>query len=286
MSATRIISKYSGSASKKGFNLMRKRKGKKESINLKIPLVILGIIIILGGFFYWLFFSSYFKTTSVIVKADNEILQLTISDKINSYIKGKMLYILPKNNYFLLGTSKIEKKLQDEFKEIEKISVSRSGRHTLKIDIKLKKPFASFCAIIGNVDDKIKECMFIDNTGTAYAKSPFIEGGKLIKIVDNRLDSISIGNKVLTNSEIKIITQISDLFQKDLTGLDIREIKFEGQFDIKVLTFENWWAYFDAKRDIAPQIQSLRRMLVEVIKDARYMISYVDLRVEGRAYYK
>ena len=70
-------------------------------------------------------------------------------------------------------------------------------------------------------------------------------------------------------------------------GLRVLDFIIEDEDnDLKINTNEGWYILFDKSRDIRSQLDSLRLILTEKIKEDRKNLEYIDLRIENRVYYK
>ncbi len=56
--------------------------------------------------------------------------------------------------------------------------------------------------------------------------------------------------------------------------------------DLRVNTNEGWHVLFDRSRDLKNQLEALKLVLEEKIKEERKNLEYIDLRIENRVYYK
>jgi hypothetical protein len=63
-------------------------------------------------------------------------------------------------------------------------------------------------------------------------------------------------------------------------------IKSQSVGDLEILTPEGWLIYLDITHPADIQIDALKRVLQEEIKENRSRLEYIDLRVPNRAYYK
>lgn len=132
---------------------------------------------------------------------------------------------------------------------------------------------------------KVKQCFNIDNNGAIYKISPQINSSLILTIYDARYDfDAQIGDDVVLPETIQFITETNHLLKNDDINVEKFEIKSEN--DLLISTVEGWDIYFDAKQSIESQISSLNIVLNELIKDTRSTLEYIDLRIEGRAYYK
>jgi len=137
---------------------------------------------------------------------------------------------------------------------------------------------------------KIKQCFYIDKEGVIYKESPRMSGSLVLNIYSTKNESVGLGTKVISPEMIDFILVIKEELPKIKTaaGPLPMAVDFEtvGVEDLKVTTSAGWQIYFSPSYSIDSQIKNLEMVLDREIKEARSSLKYVDLRIEGRVYYK
>jgi cell division septal protein FtsQ len=232
----------------------------KKQFKFPWPLVkfifFVGIMLVLG---YLLFFSPYFIIKNVEVKGSQnpkviELLQVA---------KGKNLWLLNKN---------ILKKELSGFAEIQSISIKKRPPSTLKVEI-VEKPEG----IIWRTQEKR---YLLDNTGTVIKE---VTEGNLPEIIDPKNASVDIGKQIVTPVFVNFVKNLVFEFTPK-TNLTIKEISVldEMAVDIAVQT-ESIKAIFDTQGDLDNQLENMAKVYQAKKDDIK---EYMDLRIEGRVYYK
>jgi len=98
---------------------------------------------------------------------------------------------------------------------------------------------------------------------------------------------IKIGDNVIEKDKLADLIQIKQELTSQL-GLGILnfEIKDGALRNLRVNINQGWHILFDWSGDLEKQIKTLKLLLGEKIKKDRPNLDYIDLRIDGRAYYK
>jgi hypothetical protein len=139
-------------------------------------------------------------------------------------------------------------------------------------------------------EKKIEKCFYIDKEGIIYKESPLISGSLVLNIYGTQDKLADIRTKV-TSSEIidfiltirKELPQIKTADGPLPTAVDFEIVSPE---DLRVTTAEGWQIYFNPTYSVDFQIKALAMVFEQEIKENRRSLEYVDLRIEGRVYYK
>lgn len=232
---------------------------KQKLLNIVIILVLIIIIWII-------FFSGFFRVKNVVI---NGSLNTDIQKDLDSF-KGK--------NIFTFIFSNKEKQLAQKQSSVKMINIIRGIPDTLKIDVIVRNPL-----LVWKSQDKI---YFIDQDGIIFEQNnpEFWQGEqKLPLIIDQRNLAVKLGQKWLDEEFIYFVKDLYKL-APDITGLNITEIRInETTFQIEAMTDKNFFAKLDSSRDTPTQLKVLKKILDQYEEEIK---EYVDLRVEGRVYYK
>jgi len=230
-----------------------------------VLIVVLCIISVL--LIWFLFFSSYFKIKKIIISGS---LNPEVEAEINRF-QGK--------NILLFRTAKVEKNLAQKQTSIASLEIYKGIPDILKVKVNVRIP-----KIAWQSGDKTylidkKGVVFELGQGTAVTE----RGEPIPTIVDTKEVSLELGRQIVTEYFVKFILDLTKDFSAKI-GANIQAIKIgETTFQIEVETDQGWRVYLDTTRDLNNQLTALRKIL-DQYRDQIH--EYVDLRVEGRAYYK
>lgn len=125
----------------------------------------------------------------------------------------------------------------------------------------------------------------IDKTGVVYtADVSELKSIKDLPLVEDTMNQpVTPGSAFVTP---QFVGFINDLNQKFSETFPIKVEKFtvrETTFEIELHTSEGWYAILDTNRLIDPQLLGLESVFEKFGSDIK---EYIDLRIEGKAYFK
>lgn len=254
---TVALAKVGGILLPKTFNPPQERGKKPFPKILKVLIVFLIIILGLG---YLFFYSSIFKVKNIIVDSSLGENSQSVLEK----FKGK--------NIFFLNLKQIQKELAKQ-PDIEKVKIQRGLPDTIKISAE------SFQAKI--VWRSRMHSYLVNANGLVFKE---VEGMTDLPIVsDNNELEVKLQSAVVSANFITFIQDLSSKFPQkigfNLTHFEINETIFQ----VDGVTDQGWFIKFDTTRSVDDQLDTLSKLLAEKKSEIN---EYVDVRVEGRVYYK
>ena len=242
------------------------RHRKKRKINKRVIILIISLFV-LAGLVYLVFCSSVFNVRAIKISGNKELSAEEIEKNLNC------------QNLLLASSSNIKKELLGKIPKISDLDVKKNiFKRELIINLIEREEVAIVC--------KESKCFYIDKSGKVFEDAPQTSGSLIIAINDVSGRNIKLGDKIFDEVFINSVLEIKeDLFNKmDLRILNFDSMNFPVQ-DVKAITSERWYAFFNFKNNIKSQISALKAALSEKIKD-RTSLQYIDLRIENRVYYK
>lgn len=239
------------------------KNGQSFEINKGLVWVII-LVFGLIAFGWWLFYSDYFK-----------IKNIEISGTLNDEVKKEINDFLGKN-LLLFSIGKLDKKLVKRQTSIEKLNIIKGIPDTIKVEVLVRRP-----QIRWKTQDKI---YFVDESGVVFNLDEFGEElGKLPLVEDGRNLEIELGKKILTSDFIESIKQLSGK-TSEATGKEIESMKvYETTIHLEIKLRDSFRILFDTTADLEKQLYLLKK--IKELHEGEIK-EYVDLRVEGKAYYK
>lgn len=239
-------------------------KPKKEQKNIKLNYKIIIYVIILIIALYYILFSGKFLINEVIVEKNDLV---STEQLINYGHKG--------SNVLFVNTSETRKKILKENPQIKDVQVIRGIPNAIKI-------------IVLEHENKI----IWQTGGIKYLVSAQgvvtkkIEDGELYSypiINDSKNIPVNLGTSIVSPNFIAFAINIYDHFF-EITN--IKPTNFEvpqTTFDVYLFTEAGFYVKFNSMRSSTKQLENLKKVLVE---KRDYIKEYVDLRIDGWAYYK
>ncbi len=223
-------------------------------------------IVLIIGFLFWFFrFSSFFQIKQVLI--DDSIYKKELLEIINSNIQDN-------TNLFAYPSSEIEKQIKEKIRNIAEVKIYKSPPNALKVVIIQRKPMSVLI--------RGEKKYIVDNYGVTFREYNK-KDSSLPQIIDDRSETISIGDKVLTTSFLTFIVDLSKNVTSALsTKITKIEIK-ENIFEVRVYVEKGFNMIFDTSYSSTEQIADAKKAL-EIIGNKP--IEYLDLRIPGKVYYK
>lgn len=283
----------------------------KKGRNL-IKLFIWAIIflIFLAAIFYLIFFSKIFEIKNIVVVGAQQVKKEDIEKIVAQTIQKKVYGQIGLNNFILLPENKIKDAILGRFAEIKSAAFQKNLKnHTLTLEISERNPAVVWCKVLplvlensssspsqnatssdaeisGEFSPEIDKCFFTDEQGFIFKPSPAITAGFLTTVYSQDERPLNIRDTVTDEKTLSFILALKKEFSVSNLGIDEFFIKSQSPADLEILSSEGWQIYFDLTRSPDEQVNALKRVLQQEIKEKRTSLEYVDLRVSGRVYYK
>jgi len=267
----------------------KKPSVKDRKISAFISRMIFYILFV--GFFavsiYMLFFSGCLRINNITITGVQELNNLDIQKLFEGYINKKFLKIIPKNNFLFISQKKSASFLEDNFKKIRSATISKKFPDSISINIDERKSVLVWCSG--------EKCFLVDENGTTYSvadfNSPEIVQNHLLRINDISARDVAIGEKIIDPAYERYVMSIKEA----LNGIGRKVSDGDNAYfttsnmadEIDVKTDEDVQIYFSTQFSLDSAIHTLDVVLKkEIPEDKLKSVEYIDLRSEGRVFYK
>jgi cell division septal protein FtsQ len=232
-----------------------------------------------------LFFSQYLQITSIRITGTQELNSQDIQQEFQASLDGKFLNIIPKNNFLFVFPKKVESLLENNFKKIRSASVTKKFPDSVTINIDERKAVLVWCSG--------EDCFLIDESGSAYNiadfDSPEIKQNNLLQINDQGARKVSIGETIVNSSYEQYVLGIKDALKN--IGQEVSSEAYTTPSnmanEIDVKTEKGIQIYFSTQFPLDKAINAFEIVLKkEIPEDKLDSVEYVDLRSEGKVFYK
>lgn len=178
---------------------------------------------------------------------------------------------------FSLNNSKISEFVHSKYPELEKVQSEGGAFGHGDFTITVRQPIASW-----QIGEKL---YFVDEKGEAFEKN-YLQPPE-VNVVDNSGASVTEGSAIASQSFLRFLGRLVALMNTSGLGKVVEaslppnttreiDIKLEGRgYSIKTHT----------DRDPATEVEDLQRV-VRYLEARKITPQYIDLRVEGRAFYR
>lgn len=244
-----------------------------------IKKVILALFLSLGaltGAVHFVFLSDFFTLRRVEVKNADHVEIDRIQAAANEYLENYLYWRFPQRNYFLASPQALTDLIAGQFPELSHVEVAKPlFPPRLRITIRERVLAGTWCGLA-------PPCYLIDTDGVLYGESAVASGTITMLLSDEKY--ASIGERVLDTSSVAVLARMKKEFQ-DQFGLAVQEFSLTDLPDITARLADGWTVRFNATQPLESTLDALRKTLENIDRTTR-RIEYIDLRIEGRAYYK
>jgi hypothetical protein len=237
-----------------------KKEFKVPKVNFKIVIYLILFLIAI----YFILFSNKFAVKEVIIEGN----KLVSADAISPYVnKG--------SNILFINTTKLRKKILSENAQIKDVQIIRGIPDAVKI-------------VVLEHENKIiwqtNGAKYLVSTQGEITKK--IEEGETFDypvVNDSKNIPVTTGVNIVSPNFIAFVVNIYNNF---FEATNIKPTYFEvpqTTFDVYLYTEAGFYIKFNSMRSSAIQLENLKKVLVDKRPDIK---EYVDLRIDGWAYYK
>ena len=217
-----------------------------------------------------------------IEKIDVRPLRSNILAIVQKNLDEKIWRFIPQKSIILAPIDKIKEDILDNFPEIKEVIINKKAPNLLIIEIVERQSIGIWCQTESTTTEPvIRQCFCLDKEGIIFRESPLISGSFILNIYSQRNGATDLTNQVTSPEMI-------DFILKTAQGLSLKIDNFEivSPEDLRVRTSLGWQIYFNPAYSVDSQIKALEMVLEEEIKENVGSLEYIDLRIDGRVYYK
>lgn len=247
-----------------------------ERFSIFALLILLIILIIVYIFFY----SPIFLIKNIdITSTQNIPAQIIKENYVEWQMAQRRFLIFRQSNILLFSESWLRNNISQKF-DPKSLTITKSLPHTLKIDIQEKTP-----SLIWITQEKY---YLLEENGLASQEiSKDNIPANLPKVSDESNAAVTVGREVITKDLTKLILDLKEKITEQ-TGIIITSFSVPTRQPVQInaIADKGFQIYFDPQSDIDSQIDKLKRIISEKLKDKLDSLQYIDLRIENRVYYK
>lgn len=242
----------------------KKKKPKKELKLPEIKLKYIAYFVILLIIIFYVFFSNKFKIKEVIVEGNKTI----SSEYLTSYVDKD-------SNILFFNSKKVKAKILVENPQISNVEIIRGIPDAVKI------------VVLEHENKLIWQSNGINYLISTQGKITKQIGAEEVydypQIVDSKNLPVTLGSDIVSPNFIAFATNIYNKFFETTNIKPTFYTVPETTFDLNLGTEAGFYVKFNTMRGSAIQLENLKRVLVAHRQDVH---EYVDLRIDGWAYYK
>jgi hypothetical protein len=249
------------------------RNWKFIGISFGVPALIIGLGLLV-------FATPWFRITSISYQGLSEQHRAQIQALVDQALGQHTLKLPTGKNIFFLSSAKLQANIaQLDF--LNHVSVSKDYTHTLTIAGTERTPEGVWCFQANSAD---QDCKYFDHGGVVWGNAIQSSGFLLLNVNDERVAS---GSPATVDPQfLKGIQTVTPVLN-DL-GTKTKEIIIPAgsftEFDIN--TAEGYPLRFSLDSDLNGQVNVFRIFRQQKLASGEFHPQYLDLRFDGRVYYK
>lgn len=224
----------------------------------------IGLLILALAIVWVVYFSNFFKINEIIVDGNS----LVSSEQISHNVPLGQ-------NIFRLNITQVRNQIIGSNPMIEDVAIYRGIPNAIKVVVLERKPQIVWLSS-GNY-------YLVDDAGIVDKQIYAEEFANLIHVSDQKNMPVKIGEQLLSPGFISFAKNVNDKF---FTLTNIHPTGYyitETTFDIYVQTDAVFYVKFDTTRAVDKQLDDLKNIIIAYRPN---ILEYVDVRVNGWAYYK
>lgn len=242
----------------------------------------LSITVFVVGFAIALMYSPIFTIKNVVI---NNVGFKPTEDRLSQILRDVMAtrrwYILPQSNLIFFSSKVARELLASEF-YIEEVDFIRHWPNVLKINVAKN--------VIAAVLKTDNGQFLVDRRGVLVQQiqSESDEVSKLPLVVERSGPVRNLGDEAIKPEIVNFIDDMYSNWQTQLPDLLPQYIVLDALAlpTLQVNIPEGWYVNVTGESSPSSQIESLKRLLEERIKDDRTKLQYIDVRFGNRLYFK
>lgn len=247
-------------------------------------------VAIIGFILYLLFFSGFLEIRDVSISGLDKVSKEKFDSGLNERLNSKWLGLLERQrNVIFFDSDAFKAEVLAAFPEIKEISVNKEPPHALNIDATERTTAGIWCFTLSEVEGFASGCKYFDKDGVLWGEAAKSSGFLILVIEDMRQDTqemVRQGSPQVDRELWADIMLISGQLKE--MGIFINKFTLPDNFigDFNVLTSGGYELLFNIDSDISKQLEVLEIFLAEKKDDPDFKPQYIDLRINGRIYYK
>jgi cell division septal protein FtsQ len=234
----------------------------------------IGAVSFVGGIVYFFLFSSSLEIQQVHLDGLKKVDAAAIDQQIQSVVHAKWLrYVEPQKNILLFDSTRLRASLLDQFPALKDVSIDKKAMHEVTLTFTEREALGVWCFH--------DACKYFDDTGVLWGQPVRSSGFLFFTVNDLRDRDASIEPEWLD-----AIRTVQKGFQGLHVGLKDIAIPTDRLREFQANTSNGYPVLFSLDADLAKQMEVFRIFIEKKGIDPNFHPLYVDLRIDGRVYYK
>lgn len=244
----------------------RGRRRPQVTLNLRSLISIAVAVAIIWG--WWHFFS----VKTIVVSGDRNYAASLVQTAAKQQLHDHWWW----RNLMLIDTSKLQKALLASQPQLTDVNIRRRWPGQLRLEVTERQP---------NLEWKTGDKTYILASDGVVADKAEDTGLRLPVVVDTTNLPVKVGDQVVSSHFVSFCLELISLLPKQ--GIQVKRLSVPATTtEVDVETNQGYFIKFDTTRSATSEVGDLVRVLNLLKGQNQHPSQYIDLRIDGRAYYK
>lgn len=243
---------------------------------LKSIFILSSVVLVMAGAVYVSFFAGLLDLRAINMNGLKTLNPDELRRQIDRRINDKFFGFIPsKNNILFLDADNIKTDLLSKFSVLKSVELEMKLPHKLVFDFQEREVAGTWCFIGAN-------CLYFDFNGASWGSAVKSTGYLMASVDDLRQSETKEIDKEYFEAMKIFFNGSGDL--PFISGeIIIPEVAFRS---FSVYSANGYPILFSLDTDITRQLKILSIFLSDKKKETDFTSKYIDLRIDGRVYYK
>lgn len=246
---------------------VRKRRQRPElRINLRAAVAMIVLVLLIG--LWW----RGFSVRSIQVQGSHSYPSSLVTNGTQAALKTHWWW----RNLMLLDTAGLQKALLASQPQVASLAINRHWPHQVDIKVTERNPNLEWLTA-GQTYLLSQEGIIVSNASQTRLRLPAVE--------DTTNLPVKLGDQVVTPGFVAFCLELVRLLPKQ--GLQVTKLQIPATTsEVDVVTNQGYLIKFDTTRNVGGEVGDLTKVLNLLKSQNKRPSQYIDLRINGAAYYK
>ncbi len=260
---------------------------RRQRIILGFTGVVIAFAVMLAGLGYAVFYSSWFRIWDVTLTGSEGVRAEQIKSRVEEQLNRRLAGIPVSRNILFFRSGSLEHDLKQQFSFLKDLKIDKKYFHGLSISVIERKPEGVWCFATENSPDSSEglttSCYFFDHEGNLWGNATQTYGFLLLNVDDLRIQK----NHAIEPRFLETIQAIAEKFNSLNIGIKKVIIPANSYTEVDIDSGVGYLTRFSVETDVSSQLETFR-----IFRDKKILtkevtpVQYLDLRFDGRVYYK
>lgn len=234
----------------------------------------LGAASCIAAIAYFALFSSSLHIQQINVSGLKKVDAKAVDDRIHQQLEQVWLsYVKPQKNIFLFDSDRLRSSLLNQFPALKDVTIEKDPMHSISLTFVEREPLGIWCFK--------NDCRYFDDEGALWGQ-PVRSSGFLLLTVNDQRER----DKTIDPEFLEAVREVHKGFQGIHVGLKNITIPADRLREFQADTSKGYPVLISLDSDLAKQMEVFRIFIEKKAIDKNFRPQYVDLRIDGRIYYK